>query len=450
MKSDRQAIGATQDAMAIGAAKADTAYAATDSIVDVLSQFKSRLVAATEDGVDKTKIQSVLAQLNAQAESMVRSASFNGVNWLKTDSPTHIQDLSVLTDRVVSGFVRDANNNVSVQTNEVDLRRTSMLNTGGGGILQKDVLDYYMPLGGMTNNTDHHYAHEDHTFNGPVTFDVSDFVDFNLVVDRSDMAAGDTFAVSVDKSVIDSALGATDGIIKDAKDLRAVLQKAFDNAGASTAAGIMNTYTTSTTRFEIRSLETTGNIGSSVYVEDLDSSFNASSPSKFLGLDSTPSLNHDNMFPSSSMSFIQPFKTMLDTKIDFDLSIDGSTLQTYTIDRDAVDAALGTTDGRINSADDLKTIVQYVTGNVGLAINVSGNQMVYSADQADYPGYGTNAVDFYMSSFRPDPPFTLRFDLAEVDVTDDTFSVDEYIQGRAHVTGCDKEREHDWLCSDTN
>lgn len=77
--------------------------------------------------------------------------------------------------------------------------------------------------------------------------------------------------------------------------------------------------------------------------------------------------------------------------------------------------------------------MQYVTGSVGLAINVSGNQMVYSADQADYPGYGTNAVDFYMSSFRPDPPFTLRFDLAEVDVTDDTFSVDEYIQGVEHM-----------------
>jgi len=38
-------------------------------------------------------------------------------------------------------------------------------------------------------------------------------------------------------------------------------------------------------------------------------------------------------------------------------------------------------------------------------------------------------VDFYISSFRPDPPFTLRFDLSEIDVTTDDFTIDEYLEG---------------------
>jgi flagellin len=108
-------------------------------------------------------------------------------------------------------------------------------------------------------------------------------------------------------------------------------------------------------------------------------------------------------------------------------------MMTYTIDRDVVDAALGSADGMINSASDLQTVIEYLTSGIGVAVDVSGDQLKIRADQTVYPGYGSRATPFAVSSFRPDPPFTLRFDLSEIDVTSDTFTVAEYLEGVEHM-----------------
>lgn len=43
------------DALGLGDAKVDVAYAGLDAVLDVLSEVKARLVAAEEDGVDRPK-----------------------------------------------------------------------------------------------------------------------------------------------------------------------------------------------------------------------------------------------------------------------------------------------------------------------------------------------------------------------------------------------------------
>lgn len=432
MRSDNKALSAASDALGVGAAKVDTAYAGTEGIVDILTQFKATLVTAKEDSTDKLQIQNTLTQLNAQAESIVASSSFSGVNWLQTSANDHINDVDVLSDYVVESFVRDNEGKTSVISMEADLRKTSMLNTGGGGILQKDILDYYMPLGDMYTSSFYHEGHEDHYFKGPITFSNTDYVNFNLTIDKSNESAGETFPITIDKSVIDTALGTTDGVIKNVADLRLVMQQAFNDAGAGSYADVYGHQaigTNNPNRYEIRSLEITSHVGSSIYISDIDPSFPPAVTERTLGLDSTSLINHDNMITSSTMGFVQPFKVMLDATISYDLSIDNNPVKTYTINRSAVDAALGTTDGMINSANDLKTVVDYLTAGAGLSVTVSGSQLTFQADQAAYPGYGNKAVDFYISSFRPNPPFTLRFGLAEIDITTDTFTIDEYVEG---------------------
>lgn len=57
MRSDNKALSAVSDALGLGAAKVDTAYTAMDNAIDVVDEIKSKLVAATEDGVDKSKVQ---------------------------------------------------------------------------------------------------------------------------------------------------------------------------------------------------------------------------------------------------------------------------------------------------------------------------------------------------------------------------------------------------------
>lgn len=433
MRSDNKSISAASDALGVGAAKVDTAYAGTGAIIDLLTDVKATLVTAREDSVDKAQIQNQISQLSKQADSIVRSSSFSGINYLQTYAGDHINNINELDDVVVDSFTRNVDGATTINTSKVDLRKTSMLNDFGGGILQKDDLDYYMPLGGMSTSSFYHEGHEDHYFDGPITFSTTDSVQFDLLIDNSPESAGMSFHITIDKSVIDAALGTNDGEIDNVFQLRTVIQQAFTNVGANAYADVYGTQATSPTdgyNYEIRTLETSPNVGSSIYISGITSTFGPTVTERTLGLDSVPRIDHDNMITSSSMNFLWSFKVMLDATISFDLSIDNAPLQTFVIDRTAVDTALGTTDGRISSAADLKTIVDYlVPGFEGLAVSVSGNRLTFQADQAIYPGYGNKAVDFYISSFRPDPPFTLRFDLSEIDVTTSNFTIDEYIEG---------------------
>ncbi|KPF55215.1 flagellin [Rhizobium sp. AAP116] len=118
MKSDNMALSAVSDALGLGASKIDTAYAGMESAIDVVKEIKAKLVTATEEGVDKAKVQEEITQLQGQLKSIADSASFSGENWIAggTDTSTTAAQVTV-----VSGFVRDAANNVAVKTTSYTL-----------------------------------------------------------------------------------------------------------------------------------------------------------------------------------------------------------------------------------------------------------------------------------------------------------------------------------------
>ncbi|MCZ8180021.1 MAG: flagellin [Rhizobium sp.] len=126
MRSDNMALSAVSDALGLGASKVDTAYAGMESAIEVVKEIKAKLVTATEEGVDKNKVQEEIAQLQEQLMSIAESASFGGENWIAGDAA----DVTV-----VSGFVRDANNTVSVKTTTYSLTDTAdgTLLFGGDG-----------------------------------------------------------------------------------------------------------------------------------------------------------------------------------------------------------------------------------------------------------------------------------------------------------------------------
>jgi flagellin len=132
MKSDNKALSAVSDALGMGAAKVDTAYTAVQSSIDVVSEIKAKLVAATEDGVDKSKINDEIQQLQKQLKSVSDSASFNGENWVKSSVGE--------TNSVVSSFIRTAGG-VSVSTSGYTTGATDILfdtaTTGAAGILDR-------------------------------------------------------------------------------------------------------------------------------------------------------------------------------------------------------------------------------------------------------------------------------------------------------------------------
>jgi flagellin len=86
MRSDNSALSTVKDALGLGAATIDVAYTATNSAIDVTKEIKNKLVAARQPGVDRTKVQSEIAALQDQLQSIGDSAVFSGQNWLSTDS----------------------------------------------------------------------------------------------------------------------------------------------------------------------------------------------------------------------------------------------------------------------------------------------------------------------------------------------------------------------------
>ncbi|YCI01722.1 flagellin [Ensifer sp. D2-11] len=133
MRSDNMALSAVQDALGLGAAKVDTAYAGMENAVEVVKEIRAKLVAATEDGVDKAKIQEEIEQLKEQLKSIATAASFSGENWLEADITAPV------TKSVVGSFVRDSSGMVSVKTIDYVLDGSSVLfdTVGDTGILDK-------------------------------------------------------------------------------------------------------------------------------------------------------------------------------------------------------------------------------------------------------------------------------------------------------------------------
>ena len=133
MRSDNMALSAVQDALGLGAAKVDTAYAGMESAVEVVKQIRAKLVASTEEGVDKAKIQEEIAQLKQQLKSVSDAASFSGENWLQADIT------SPVTKSVVGSFIRDPSGAVSVQKIDFVLDGSTVLFdlVGNNGILDK-------------------------------------------------------------------------------------------------------------------------------------------------------------------------------------------------------------------------------------------------------------------------------------------------------------------------
>ncbi|MFS8121812.1 flagellin, partial [Rhizobium sp. BR 250] len=149
MRSDNGALSAVQDALGLGAAKVDTAYAGLESSIDVVKEIKNKLVASREAGVDRAKIQEEITQLQDQLKSITDSASFSGENWLKGvigKAAATAGDLATgvtINKQIVGSFTRSSDGNVKVQSIDIALDGSNVLVDVSGnkqGILDADAL----------------------------------------------------------------------------------------------------------------------------------------------------------------------------------------------------------------------------------------------------------------------------------------------------------------------
>ena len=220
MRSDNSALSTVQDALGLGAATVDVAYTAMDSVKDVLDQIKDKLVSATQPGVDKSKIQSDITELQKQLQTYASSASFSGNNWLQVDSSSSSYKA---TQSVVSSFNRNANNQVSISTIDVDITGISLFNSDTTAGATQGLLQGGTAATGTTAST------FDTNFASGLDLSASgSSVSFDVAVD-----GGTATTVTLDKSEVDAALGTTDGKVTNAADLAKVVNHAMGTAGVT-------------------------------------------------------------------------------------------------------------------------------------------------------------------------------------------------------------------------
>ncbi|QQO16328.1 flagellin [Bradyrhizobium diazoefficiens] len=104
MRADNAALSAVSDSLGLSAATVDTEYTALTAVVGDqtggLTKLQALLVEAKTAGIDRTKIQADITQIQQQMKGTAGAATFNGVNWLSTTATTPA------TFNLVSSFSR--------------------------------------------------------------------------------------------------------------------------------------------------------------------------------------------------------------------------------------------------------------------------------------------------------------------------------------------------------
>ena len=118
MESDVKGFKAITDSLSLGQSTVAVARNASETITDLLTDMKAKIVAAQEENVDRTAIQSDIDALEAQIGSVVSAAQFNGLN-LIDGSSTDVMNILASLDR-------DGNGNVTSRQIAVDRQNLSV------------------------------------------------------------------------------------------------------------------------------------------------------------------------------------------------------------------------------------------------------------------------------------------------------------------------------------
>ncbi len=113
MESDVQGFKAISDSLALGESTVAVARKASETITDLLTSMKEKIVAAQEDNVDRGKLQTDVDALVDQITSVVGAAQFNGLNLV--DGSTGSADILASLDRDASGGVTASSISVTAQ-----------------------------------------------------------------------------------------------------------------------------------------------------------------------------------------------------------------------------------------------------------------------------------------------------------------------------------------------
>lgn len=134
MKSDESSIKTVNDSLSLGSSAIDVAYNGTNQALTIAQKIKDDLTSATAQGVDRTKIQADITQLQSQLKSIADSSSFSGKNILSVNSAATSYNATM---SIVSSYTRGATG-ITIGTIDVSVTSSKLFDSNGAaGILDK-------------------------------------------------------------------------------------------------------------------------------------------------------------------------------------------------------------------------------------------------------------------------------------------------------------------------
>ncbi|MBB3952372.1 flagellin [Aureimonas jatrophae] len=365
MKSDNKSLSTVKDALGLGAATVDVAYQAMNSTLDVLDQIKTKLVAATQDGVDKKAIQSEISELQKQLSSIANSAAFSGENWLSVNSSSSAYSA---VKEIVSSYTRSATGAVSIGTISVDTSAMVLIDakTGTEGILD----------GGVSGNTNTGgIAAGTSPSSGTGSATSGTYVTGAVTNPGTGVVAADGFTAvfkidGVTKTFSSLFTGETfSGTSTLAEYGAAVKNRLLADANFAALADV--SFTTDKFTF------TSDTKGASSTIELVSLSYTDTSASTTTANTIATSTKTDgvNAKFTAGTDFATANALTLDANdtFSFDVTIDSGAATRVTITKTLVDSVLGKSDGKIASTSDYKLVLGEALKNAGLQNVVVGD-----------------------------------------------------------------------------
>ena len=224
MEADMKGFKSISDSLSLGESTVAVARQAAETVTDLMTEIKGKIVAAQEDNVDRAKIQTDIGALVDQIKSVVGAAQFNGLN-LVDGSNTTVDVLASL-DRQAGGAVSTS----SITINAQDLST--------GAYAAKNV--FGASTGVSANGDTAGFQLDNTTGTGTIVIDDS----------GAPFVAGDKVALTIGGKTVSYTVTADDVAATTTSDMVAVgLKNAIDALGITGLAVDYNSGTAGTLAF---------------------------------------------------------------------------------------------------------------------------------------------------------------------------------------------------------
>ena len=191
VRTDNASLSAVKDSLGLGSSAVDTAYNGLNSVLSDLQNLRAKLQTALQPGVDRAKVQTEIAAIQAKMKATADSSTSSGQNWLSVDSSASNASYRA-TQSVVAGFSRGSTGTVTFSMIGVDVNAIKLYDVNASSITTAATAGQVFGTTSLTGTT---------AFSGgTANFSGTNEVAFSLT-----LADGSTAAITLNRTTLASA-----------------------------------------------------------------------------------------------------------------------------------------------------------------------------------------------------------------------------------------------------